>query len=89
MNNLLIRIDAPYFCAGLECQFNEGEYVAVYSAPVIKNMIGWDIDRILNHCRGKNWSTHVSSVDMPTRRGRPVQRRCETSLATDHSQSGS
>ncbi|MDP6154033.1 MAG: hypothetical protein QF785_11685 [Phycisphaeraceae bacterium] len=65
MYELLVRIDAPLFCAGLECQFIDGEYVAVNSAPVIKDMVGWDIDRILNFCRARRWGTCVSNVDWP------------------------
>ena len=43
----------------------DGEYVAVNSAPVIKDMVGWDIDRILNFCRARRWGTCVSNVDRP------------------------
>ena len=69
-HELLIRIDAPLFCGGLVCQFIDGEYVAVDSAPVLKDMIGWDIDRILNYTRTRTHAAvSVTAVKPPLQNG--------------------
>jgi hypothetical protein len=49
----ILVIDAPHFCAGI---------VDGRAAPIIKYMVGWDIDRILEYCEHKGWKLTMRMV---------------------------
>jgi len=53
MNNLplLGRIVAPHFVAGIDVVDDH----VVFSAPILRYMIGWHVDRVWNYCIIKGW----------------------------------
>lgn len=52
INPLLGRIESSYFVAGIEVENN----LVINSAPIIKYMIGWHVDRVWEYCLRKNWN---------------------------------
>lgn len=44
----LVRIESPYFVAGIE--------IGGRAAPVVGYMRGWPIGKVLDYCRRKNWT---------------------------------
>jgi hypothetical protein len=48
----LIWINAPHFCAGAEVI---GSVVSGGIAPIIRYMLGWDIERVRSYCQRKRW----------------------------------
>lgn len=47
---MLIRIQAPHFCAGMEIS-DSGRRVA----PIISYMRPWTVGQIYQYCRAKGW----------------------------------
>ena len=55
-NDMLIRIEAPYFCAGVVLAADPWPFeVAVRAAPIVKYMVGWGRGRIVRYCVRKGW----------------------------------
>lgn len=50
---LLIQIDSGYFCA-VVCLWDDRVLVA---APILKYMLGWTKDRVLEYAKEKKWKT--------------------------------
>ena len=44
-------IDSGYFCAGVVIVNN----VVVRTAPILKYMVGWTSERVVNYCVKKRW----------------------------------
>lgn len=55
---VLFRIDSLYFCAGGEII---GEKVSL-AAPIIKYMVGWSQDRLIDYCHKKKWEISLIPV---------------------------
>ncbi len=49
---LLYRVKAPNFVAGLEAS----EGWVVKTAPILKHLMGWSIESIVEYCQRKGWS---------------------------------
>lgn len=49
---MLGRIESSYFVAGIEVENN----LVTNSAPIIKYMVGWHVDRVWKYCLSKNWN---------------------------------
>lgn len=48
---ILFQIKAPHFCAGGEIK----NRIIVYAAPIIKYMIGWNVEKTHRFCIKKKW----------------------------------
>jgi hypothetical protein len=47
----LIRIDSGHFIAGAIIENDE----CIKCAPIIKYLLGWDVQEIKNYCERKKW----------------------------------
>ena len=47
----VIQIQAPHFCASIVLVNNE----VVEAAPIVKYMVGWQLDHIERYCAQKRW----------------------------------
>lgn len=47
----MIQIDAGYFCAGIV--LSKG--IVTVSAPIVKYMLGWSRQMVINYCIKKRW----------------------------------
>lgn len=47
----LLRVEAPHFVAGLV--LCEGRVEA--TAPILRHMYGWSLERVLAHCHRLGW----------------------------------
>jgi len=52
MNEILIRIFAPYFVAGIICR----NRLVVVTAPILKYMMNWSMVKVVAYCKEKGWS---------------------------------
>jgi len=52
MNEILIRIVAPHFVAGIICR---NRLVAIVP-PILKYMSGWLMVKVIAYCKEKGWS---------------------------------
>jgi hypothetical protein len=52
MANVLGRIVAPHFVAGIECR--DGR--VVWAAPIVRYMIGWSEDHVRAYVAKRGWS---------------------------------
>jgi hypothetical protein len=50
--NRLIRIEAPHFVAGIECN---DENVVCRAAPIVAYMKWWNLNRVVMYCTQKGW----------------------------------
>lgn len=48
---MTVRIEAPYFCAGITILNGRG----AKAAPIIAYMVGWTLFRIERYCQVKGW----------------------------------
>lgn len=48
-----VQIQAPHFTAGVV--IHKGQVVD--AAPIVKYMIGWDLQRVLDYVKQKRWGT--------------------------------
>lgn len=48
---ILFQITAPHFCAGGEIRNRE----VIVTAPIIKYMVGWEIETVFSYCMARNW----------------------------------
>lgn len=55
----LTQIDAPHFCCGVE--FDDD--IVVLTAPIVKYMMGWDLDQVRYYCDSKRWKFTEVQVD--------------------------
>lgn len=46
-----LQVTAKHFCAGVDVK---GQTV-VRTAPILKYMKGWDVLRVVEYCRKKEW----------------------------------
>lgn len=53
MKEILIRIEAPYFVAGIVYNIDIGEVIKI--APIIKYMKQWSVSQIIQYCEKKHW----------------------------------
>lgn len=53
--HIMIRIDAPHFCAGAVVENS----AIVDAAPIIKWMIGKTIDQVMDYCHRKKWACQI------------------------------
>lgn len=51
MEEEIISIDAPHFCAGVVL-INQD---VVYTAPILHYMKGWKLQRVISYTRKKGW----------------------------------
>lgn len=61
---MLIQIDTPHFCAGIELQqdgdpVKELNLICVDCAPIVKYMKGWRLHKINNYVKSKHWKLTV------------------------------
>ena len=49
--NSLYQIKAKHFVAGLETKHS----VVIFTAPIIKYMVGWSLERVKEYCQRKEW----------------------------------
>lgn len=52
---MLIRIESSYFVAGVIF----GDEKVIIAAPIIKYMIGWNMYKVINYCKQKNWKFEI------------------------------
>jgi hypothetical protein len=52
VNEVLIQVDAPHFCAGLVAK--EGK--VVIAAPILRYMIGWTGTQFQAYLKKKGWT---------------------------------
>jgi hypothetical protein len=57
--NLLIRIEAPHFVAGVELEDNK----VVRGAPILSYMRGWSRIRVVSYCHSKRWHVHAQEIE--------------------------
>src|SRR3546814_17586842 len=50
----LVRIEAPYFVAGVETENG----VVIRAAPILSYMRGWEADRVLSYAVRKDWAAN-------------------------------
>lgn len=55
MGELLAVIDAPHFYAGIVLRKDR----VSEAAPIVKYMLGWNAERVLEYCQRKKWIIHV------------------------------
>jgi hypothetical protein len=60
---LLYRVKAPKFVAGLEAS----EGWVVKTAPILKYLMGWSIESVVEYCQRKGWS--LEGVEADERQG--------------------
>ena len=48
----VLAIDAPHFNAGLVLVGGK----VIEAAPILRYMLGWELERVLAYCRRKGWS---------------------------------
>jgi len=53
---MFIVIDAPHFYAGVTLK----NHVVIKAAPIVKYMIGWNVERVGAYCTQKNWKILIS-----------------------------
>ena len=51
----LIKIEAPHFVAGAVVDRN----ILVISAPIIKYMAGWTVNKAVAYCDSKGWTYQI------------------------------
>lgn len=54
----LVCIDAPHFCVGVVLQKDR----VTCAAPVVKYMIGWSLDKVVEYCSKKGWHTGQTTM---------------------------
>ena len=47
----IIHITAPYFSAGVLVRNS----VVYKAAPIVKYMVGWSVERVMEYCQKKGW----------------------------------
>ena len=55
MDEIIITIDSGYFNAGVVLFENR----VITVAPIVKYMMGWDVQKIENYCYKKGWLMYV------------------------------
>lgn len=56
--NDLFRIESLYFVAGLICVEN----IVTQAAPIIRYMIGWNINKVRSYCEKRKWKLEEFSI---------------------------
>ena len=51
----LYRIVSSYFVAGII----EKNGVIIYAAPILEYMINWDIEKVIDYSKKKEWSCQI------------------------------
>jgi hypothetical protein len=59
--NRCLRIEAPYFCAGVLVDENGN---VVSAPPILRYMRNWPVEGVIAYCRKKHWKTQY--VDRST-----------------------
>lgn len=49
---MLIRIEAPFFVAGIDARDRR----VIRAAPIVKYMIGWDSQHVADYCKRRGWT---------------------------------
>lgn len=57
------RITAPHFTAGA---VSNEDGVIEHTAPIVKYMQGWPIDKVQKYCASKNWTFETVDCDSGT-----------------------
>ena len=57
MGNTLYQITAPHFIAGILVDNRDSKVYA--SAPIIRYMVGWNVDKVKSYCETKKWKCKV------------------------------
>ena len=52
MDEQLVQIDAPHFCAGIVAR--DGRVIV--AAPILHYMTGWDGQQVKSYCEKKGWA---------------------------------
>lgn len=50
--SVTLRIVAPHFTAGVDLV----DDVVLLTAPILKHMMGWTYQRVVNYCQLKQWT---------------------------------
>ena len=51
IHDVLVRIEAPHFVAGIEARAGR----VVRAAPILAYMLGWDGARVAQHAQRRGW----------------------------------
>lgn len=61
---MIIRIDAPHFCAGVVIKEPHNK-----CAPVVHYMKDWTVGRIMDYCFSKGWKAEIIRENRRPKRG--------------------
>lgn len=53
---MMVRIEAPHFVVGVILE----NYHVVKAPPIVRYMIGWTYDRVVQYARQKGWKLETS-----------------------------
>ena len=57
---MLLRIEAPHFCAGIVTR--GPPHQVVLAAPIVRYMLGWNPERVVQYSLGKGWDCHLVTI---------------------------
>jgi hypothetical protein len=58
-----IRIQGPNFVAAVDLESTNGVETVTLTAPMLRYMKGWTLNRVMRYCKGKKWPAEILNTD--------------------------